>query len=249
MRLGFSLVVVIVSAVQSIISWQPQAASFPDSVREVPMAQSTRVIRFAGHKWSVKNGLNLPPRNNNWSDDPRSVWIDVDGKLHLKIRQQEGVWYSAQVTAFDYASHGSYHFYVETPVADLGDSAVLGLFLYADDQNEIDIEFRQRENERFDNGSYVIQPYIQDGHRETFQLDWEGQTVHEIVWQPDFVNFRSLRGDDPDSGQLLYEWRFDQGRSIPPENRNLRVQMNLWMLNAATHADEIEVVIADVVTP
>jgi hypothetical protein len=211
-------------------------------------ANTPRIIRFAGHKWMVKDGLNRPPRSNNWSNDPQSAWIDVDGRLHLKIRQVDGVWYSAQVASMDYARYGVYRFYVETPLADLHDNVVLGLFLYADDENEIDIEVRQRANEERDNLSYAVQPYILDGHRRTSRFDWEGPTVHEIFWQPDFVDFRSLTDDEQASGTILHEWRFDRS-GVPAEERNLRIQMNLWLLDPASHDQEVEVVIADVKSP
>lgn len=210
--------------------------------------ESTRVIRFAGHKWTVKNGLNLPPRSNNWSDDPQSVWIDVDGKLHLKIWQIDGVWHSAQITSVEDARYGTYRFQIESPVDDLGENVVLGLFLYADDENEIDIELRQRENDSRDNLSYAVQPYVLDGHRRTARFDWQGPTIHEFIWQPGFVNFRSLVANDSDSGELLYEWRFEQ-EGVPAEERGLRIQINLWLLDPANHDHEVEVVIADVETP
>lgn len=207
--------------------------------------ESTRIVRFAGHKWTVKNGLNLPPRGNNWSDDPQSVWIDVDGRLHLKIRQIEGVWYSAQITSLEDARYGAYRFHIESPVVDLGDNVVLGLFLYADDENEIDIELRQRENDNRDNLSYAVQPYILDGHRQTSRFEWDGPTIHEFDWQPDFVSFRSLVADE---SELLSEWRFDQ-RGVPAEERRLQIRMNLWLLDTTVHDQEVEVIIADVETP
>lgn len=58
---------------------------------EAPVAENTtrRVINFAGRYWWVKNGTNLGPGPNNFSDSEESVWVDDAGKLHLKIRQIE----------------------------------------------------------------------------------------------------------------------------------------------------------------
>lgn len=227
-------------------------ASLPvTAMREMPETAQmestrTRIIRFGGHRWVVKKGDNLPPANNNWSDDPRFVWIGTDGKLHLEIRNLDGVWYSAQVTSQDFAHYGLHRFYVESPLNDLDANVVLGLFLYADDYNEIDIEFR-REARSSHNAQFVIQPYTLPGNRHTFSLTYTGPTIHEIDWQPDHILFRTIAGDGPTSGAILQEWRYE-GESVPADDKQLRIKMNLWLRNPDNQTKPVHVIISDLET-
>ena len=63
--------------------------------------QAQRFIEFSGIKWLVKNSriTTKGPGNNVWSDDPKSVWVDDDGNLHLRIRKVDGKWFSAEVVS------------------------------------------------------------------------------------------------------------------------------------------------------
>ncbi len=202
-----------------------------------------RIIRFGGHRWVVKEGERLPPANNNWADDPRSVWIGTDGKLHLEIRKVGDVWYSAQITSQRFTRYGVHRFYIQSPVNDLSANVVLGLFLYADDHNEIDIEFK-REVGSEHNAQYAIQPSFFPDHRHSFRLEYAGPTIHEIDWQPDYVAFRAIAGDDPSAGRILQEWRFE-GQSIPTEDMHLQIKLNLWLRNPNMQVEPIKITISD----
>lgn len=220
-------------AMRSIETFAPQQAE----------EKRLRIIRFGGYRWVVKEGERLPPANNNWADDPRSVWIGTDGKLHLEIRKVGDVWYSAQITSQRFASYGIHRFYIQSPVNDLSANVVLGLFLYADDHNEIDIEFK-REVGSEHNAQYAIQPSHLSDYRHTFLLEYAGPTIHEIDWQPDYVAFRTLAGDDPSAGRVLQEWRFER-QSIPREDKQLQINMNLWLRNPSAQVEPIKVIISD----
>jgi hypothetical protein len=223
------------------VSWMPEFTK-PAWAQDL----NPRIIRFGGHRWMVKSGSDLAPRKNDWSDDERSVWIGTDGKLHLQIRYQAGKSYSAQIISIGFAAYGLYRFYVESPVNRLDANVVLGLFLYADDQNEIDIEFK-REAGSADNAQYVMQPYTTAGNRHTFSLDHDGPTIHEVDWQADYVAFRSIAGDDPAGGEVLQEWRYEK-KDIPTADRQLRIEMNLWLVNPNVQTQPVEVVIENLET-
>lgn len=207
-----------------------------------------RVIEFAGREWYVKDGIGLGPGNNNWSDDRRSVWVDDEGRLHLRIRQIDGVWYSAQVTSVEYTTPGTHRFYVETALNDLDEHVVFGMFLYRDDEHELDIEISQQGQRDNHNAKFAVQPYYLDGHRSGFFLEWDGATVHEIDWQAETVSFASFRRED-DAEVVIHEWVYE-GENIPEADLQLRIQINLW-LSRRPPADEqeIEVVISDLEAP
>ena len=220
------------------VSWMPEFTK-PAWAQDL----NPRIIRFGGHRWMVKSGSGLAPANNNWSDDERSVWIGTDGKLHLQVRYQEGKPYSAQIISTDFAAYGLYRFYIESPVNKLDANVVLGLFLYADDQNEIDIELKHEAGSA-DNAQYVMQPSTTAGNRRTFPLDHDGPTIHEIDWQENYVAFRSIAGDNPVSGEVLQEWRYEK-QSIPADDKQLRIEVNLWLVNPNAQTQPVEVVIED----
>lgn len=58
-------------------------------------------IEFAGHTWNVKSGTG-GPGPNNWSNSNNSVWVDNEGKLHLKIRYINGKWVCAEIYSQDH---------------------------------------------------------------------------------------------------------------------------------------------------
>jgi hypothetical protein len=214
-------------------------ASLDDLVNR---GEGTRVIVFAGREWVVKAGANLPPRGNAWSDAPESVSVDSDGRLHLRIRQIDELWHSAQVIALEPAQYGMYRFRVETPLNDLHPNVVLGMFLYRDDAREIDIEFSKRLAGGDSNALYAVQPSQRAGHRSAFQFAWAGASTHEIHWQADWVCFRSLEGTAGD-GPVVYEWAFEQP-GVPAQADDLRLQINLWLLEPARQDREVTVILS-----
>lgn len=223
------------------VSWMPEFTK-PAWAQDL----NPRIIRFGGHRWMVKSGSDLAPANNNWSDDEGSVWIGTDGKLHLQIRYQEGKLYSAQIISTDFAAYGLYRFSIESPVNTLDANVVLGLFLYADDEHEIDIEFKHEAGSA-DNAQYVMQPSTTAGNRHTFPLNHDGPAIHEIDWQEDYVAFRSIAGVDPAGGEVLQEWRYEK-KDIPAVDKQLRIEVNLWLLNPNVQTQPVEVVIEDLET-
>ena len=98
------------------------------------VATEARTVEFSGYTWTVKDVSLGGPGPNRWSDSTESVWIDNDGKLHLKVRQIAGQWYSAEVTMRQSLGHGRYEFMLETDteaydpgnVPEPGAAAVMG---------------------------------------------------------------------------------------------------------------------------
>jgi hypothetical protein len=208
-----------------------------------------RIIEFAGRSWVVKEGLRRGPGNNNWSDSPQSVWVDDEGKLHLRIRNVDGVWYSAQIISVDDTSYGQHRFFVETPLHEIDENVILGLFLYQDDHHELDIEISRQGQPEGANAKFVVQPYHRDGHRESFALDWDGSTIHEIDWTSESVRFAVYEGGTDNAAPLIHEWVYEGG-DIPDESRNLYIEMNIWLTaRAPANGEEIEVVISDLEAP
>ncbi len=218
-------------------------------------APSRRVLNFAGRDWWVKNGMNMGPGPNNFSDSEESVWVDTEGKLHLKIRQIGGVWHCAEVWTLESAGYGKYLFWLESRVDLYDQNVVAAPFLYADDSSEIDIEFSRWGDPEYPCGSYTVQPYSILGNNHNFAVDLGGSySSHSFLWQPDYVHFRSLHGhyeEPPHEGFVIEDWLYEGG-SIPAESEDMKLHINLWLMSGLppTNAQEAELIVSSVlITP
>jgi hypothetical protein len=182
------------------------------------------------------------------------VWTDSDG-LHLRVRRVGDQWYSAEVSTVACTTHGRHCFQlVGRP--DLYDpNLVLGLFLYRDDLNELDIEFaRWGVPDLTDNVQYVVQPGLREGNLESFPMALDGpQSTHTIHWAEDEALFSSTRGHDcapPDGAPTIHRWAY-RGKDIPPDEGCMRVHINLWLDRGRAPSDgrEAEIVIRSVQVP
>lgn len=209
-----------------------------------------KTIQFAGQTWTVKAGGPLGPGPNQWSDSSDSVWVDEQGRLHLKIRKIDGVWHCAEVTSEITATHGNYRFKVDSDTHAFDRNTVVGLFTYNNDTEEIDVEM-SRWNDPADDkvGQFVVQPADRPGNIEGFSLANVGaQTTHEFDWQADSIFFQSYVGhaDAPEEDHLIHQYRYT-GADIPPLAPGAKVHLNFWLFrgNAPTDGQETELVISD----
>ncbi len=166
---------------------------------------------------------------------------------------------------------------------DLDKNVVLGLFLSrdyneysVDDANvpfEIDIEFAKWGTARTANVDYTVwhhfhEPSLDFDRRtvpDTMNLAGVSLTSHFIDWEPSMVRFRSYKGHDPSPAQQdsLFEWNTTDdpiplpADSIPKQEKNLRVHMNLWSINSnpltvgdpPSDYNEVEIIVQDVIFP
>jgi len=215
-----------------------------------------RTIHFARVDWQVKGGGPWGPGPNYWSDSEQSVWVDDLGRLHLKIRKENGIWYCAEVNTVDYTTYGEHRFLVEGQIDQMDKNLVLGLFVYADDTHEIDIEYAKWGDPfKEDVGSYTVQPYTTSGNQHSFvsPLD-SAKSTHFFNWQADQVSFSSIQGltyDTPPSQDAYIEQWTYTGSDIPANSDNLHTHLNLWLMNGLPPTDlsVTEVIISDVVQP
>lgn len=214
-----------------------------------------RVIEFAGCEWFVKSGYG-GPGSNYWSDSEQSVWVDDKRRLHLKIRKMNGKWYCPEVYTQQYTGYGEHRFLIEYRVDQMDKNVVLGLFTYADDEHEIDIEFSKWGYPNYKNiGSYTIQPYTVSGNIERFEVDFDSiRTTNFFNWQQDYVMFGSIQGHHeglyPAPDYFIHRWIY-WGDYIPKSTDNLRTHINFWLFQGKSPIDtsNLEVVITKVIQP
>lgn len=230
--------------------------SFASSEEKFDVAEHHMIV-FSGYTWEVKNsGSNKwGPGPNLWSNSNENVWVDRDGKLHLKITNKNGVWYSAEVVNTQTLGHGTYRFYVEGSPDQLDPNVVLGLFTYdgqshdapAMHHREIDIEFIKWGDPKATNLSYTVQPYSKKQNMAVKNARLNGTySTHSFNWTPRRVDFLSLHGhrETPSKRFIINEWSY-QGNDIP-DSKNEKVDINLWLYEGKppVNKNEIEIVIS-----
>lgn len=228
------------------------AELFTNAVAFTYVERTQRTITFADRIWNVKYAGSLEgPGPNYFSDAEEDVWVDAEGRLHLKISYHDGHWWSSEVFTADTVGFGDYTFTVTGPIDALNEQAVLGLFTWSsvappDQHNrELDVEFSKWANPANPfNAEYVVQPWDTPGNQHEFHLDLPDNTsTHTIQWRANSVSFGSYTGTEAVPGNELESWVYT-GSDVPDEGlANARI--NLWLFEGAppTDGQEIEVVI------
>lgn len=207
-----------------------------------------RRIAFSGYQWLVKSsgdGEKEGPGPNWFSDSEENVWVDREGRLHLRITARGGRWWCAEVVSERSFGHGRYCFALEGGVEGINEHVVLGLFTWDMSpehcHREIDIEISRWGEVENDAGQFVVQPYEREGNLHRFPVPLGGRaSLHTWDWRPDRVEF-SLRALP--AGELIEEWTYRGPDNPPPGNEKVRI--NLWLVRGRPPSDgkEVEVVV------
>jgi hypothetical protein len=190
-----------------------------------------RTLKFAGFNWDVKAGFGNPG-GNLWSNDTTDVWVDENGHLHLTLsRKDNGRWYATEVISHETFNYGTYTFFIDSDPGQYDPHVVAGIFLYRDEENEIDIEFsRWGDHQNYQYGNYVIQPADLPGNQFQFPILASGTyTTHQIIWAPGEVFFSSWHGHylNPPDRNFIAQWHYS-GEHTPKPN-GLRLFFNIWL--------------------
>jgi hypothetical protein len=218
-----------------------------------------RYIAFAGYCWEVRKTTEPQAAGPNYfSNDSRDVWVDADGRLHMKISSRDGKWLCSEIFSQGQFGYGTYSFQVVGNVAQLDRNVVLGFFTWDDNYldigafSEIDIELTKWGDPVSMNLYYSVQPiygpdtvsgmYPERSASRLFWLDVPIST-HSFTWSPDSIIFYSHEGfDDPD-GRPLGTWEFTSANPprryntttlatpvvIPAPGATTSIRINLWL--------------------
>lgn len=209
-------------------------------------------LDFSGYKWLVKESFDkhTGPGRNYFSGSKENVWIDEDGRLHLKLKYKNDRWYCSEVRMLNSLGYGKYIFYIDQLPQALDKDVVIGLFMYdhSDTSNfhkEIDIEFSKWGKDTALNTQYVIQPFEEKAFR--FDTDLRRATRHEFSVRKRKINFNSRyeHGINPDSISLKYqEWKYRSDQVYKTSDE--KVSINVWLYKASepSNLKEMEVIIS-----
>lgn len=199
-------------------------------------------IEFSGVTWNVRSGQG-GPGPNNWSNSVKSIWVDDSGNLHLRIREIGGKWYATEIYFQQSLGYSEYTFYVSSNVDDYDPNVVVGLFTYASDTEEIDIEFSKWGDPENYAGWYVVQPSTPSS-RNDFDVSAAGNlSMHRFNWSNTGILFQSYSGHQVSQNSLIHEWNYTGKNNPNPGNE--KVHINFWLMdgNPPSNNQEVEVII------
>ena len=186
-----------------------------------------RLVPFAGQYWGVKAGAFLGPGPNHFSDSEQNVWVDAQGHAHLAINQQAGNWQSAEMVGLRPMGHGTYTWTISAPnLGSFDPNTILGLFLYRDDNNEVDFELARWGDPNNANGQFVVQPWGSDS-MSRFSTGAATQLTISLTWNGTSVRGRCWEGTDT-SVAPLRDWTY-AGAKVSQQRMHPR--MNFWLMS------------------
>ncbi len=193
-------------------------------------------VHFSGYTWEIRPPGQGGPGPNNWN--PRNVWVDKQGSLHLKLAQRDGQWSCAELYTQKSLGFGSYQFWLSGRVDQLDQNVVFGLFNYPepemgpDKTHEIDIEFARWGDPSLKNGNYTVWPTEtrRSETEKTFEFKLSGNdSTHRFIWSSSSIHFQSLNGHSNDDGGQFTRWLFQPEAPVTVISQHaMPFHINLW---------------------
>jgi hypothetical protein len=214
------------------MDWKKTLTAAVTALATLPDAASARIITWSGFDWTVKaSDEPVSPGKNYWSDSENSVWVDDKDQLHLSIRRDRGNWRCSEVTLIQSLGYGRYIFYLASRADQFNKNVVLGMFTYADDNNEIDIEMsRWGQDNRYCFHQFATQPHKVKGNKN--RVEWRNpnpSSAHGFIWNPKSILFASFINHNTGVRKPFRSWLY-QGASIPKPCWE-KASINLWLYN------------------
>jgi hypothetical protein len=201
-------------------------------------------LTFSGYEWEIRQ----TPSDRGGANDYASAnaWTDADGMLHLKLRQDQGRWTSAEVILRRSLGYGTYVFVVRD-VSQMDPAAAMGMLTWDDqgaDQNhrELDVEISHWGDLSVANAQYVVQPYYVAANVARFSAP-AGRLTHSLRWEPGRASFRTLRGKSAAAAEtVISQHDFTSGVPVPGSET---VRINLYYFRYAPKPPQgdVEVVV------
>jgi len=217
--------------------------------RDAP--QPARTIRFSGFEWRVKRSDGVAgPGPNFFSDSVNNVFLDSQGRLHLRITHDELGWHCAEVTMMKSPGYGAYLFDLDSG-PELDTQVVMGMFTWHDTDSsfhnrEIDIELGRWTQPENQNAQFVVQPYETKGNIERFDVpNTLNRLSYQFVWRHDRVDFDLWKGSNGGAAgrQQLHTWSCASPDVPPAGGESLHI--NLWLFRGKppTNGQPVEMIV------
>ena len=176
-------------------------------------APAEKTIAFSGYDWLVRQ---LPNDRHGMNDyDPRNVWVDAEGCLHLLLTERDGKWTSADVRLTRSLGYGTYAFDVRD-TSQLDPSAAFSMYTFdplGSDQNfrELAVDVSRWGEPGNLNGQFVVQPETVPANVLRFAIP-AGRVTHSFRWEPGRVGFRAVQRTGASGGEKVVAERLFTAR-------------------------------------
>lgn len=195
----------------------------------------------------------MGPGPNVW--DENNVWLDDQGRMHMKITNRDGKWQCAEVNIKERLGFGRYQWQIVGRPDQLDPQVVLGLFNYTrpdvgpDGTNEIDIEFARWGRPATPIGNFTVWPAVKEAKNKTYPFEFKldgDYTTHRFDWAPQSINFQLLGGHRDDDANEIAKWNYapvEAEKCIPQQP--LPLHLNFWLFRGKPPQDgkEAEIII------
>ena len=206
---------------------------------------------FSGHTWIKKDsaGRAIGPGPNRFSSADSNVWVDEDGRLHLRITQGPNGWHCAEVFLKTPLGYGTYTIETASPLESLDPNAVFGFFTWSNkaafNHQELDIEFsRWGHVDDPLNAQFAVPPTPPRGpHGNVFRWKHSDAAdhvgVYEIKWGPGQAHFSATPAGGP-----TVKWEYPNAAGVPPA-LDAVIDLNLWLFRSTAPLTQqpVEVII------
>jgi hypothetical protein len=203
-----------------------------------PPAFRGGTVDFAGRSWQIKQGAKLGPGPNRWASG--NVRVATQGQLDLRIvPETDERWSCAEARVARPLGYGEYRWTIAGDLDALDAQAVLGLFLYQDDNREFDFEL-SRWVDKGDtwNAQFAVMPSEDDatmlakGRIHRFSAAGKQALTISLLWTPGKLHARCW-SDDNTNASPLADWHYawPNGRH-EPDPREAHCIMNLWLIKS-----------------
>jgi len=208
-------------------------------------------ISFSGYKWVTKETYEQKtgPGDNYFSGKKENVYVDENGKLHLRLTNRNDKWYCPEVRLVDRLGYGKYYFHVDRLPQTLDKDIVIGLFVYdlhdsTDFHREVDIEFSTWGTDTLLNSQYVLQPKVNEAYR--FQTDFNMGTKHMIDLRRHRIMFKSEYEEGLKNPTTVPYTSHTMLPDHQYRSKNERVIFNVWLYHTSepSNLQEFEIIIS-----
>jgi hypothetical protein len=163
----------------------------------------------------------------------------------MTLRNVGGVWYQTEIIARPTATYGRYGFFVDSRLDLLYPSTVFAMFLYADDDHELDIEMTKAFETGY-NGWHVVQdvaPGTSPAWTNKFSFTMTGSySTHIIDWQSLGTTFTSAHGHytyPPSTAIISGASYFGTSNPADTDGLHLRIQLRLFGTTGPSWDEEV----------
>jgi len=190
---------------------------------------SNGIIHWKGIDWGVDSGK-TPHGIGEWNN--KGAWLDDQNRMHLTITKNKGKWYCTQIYSKNAFRYGTFTWTVDSPIFTFDKNSVVGLYTWADVNQELDIETTKNTLH------YTVHCPSKDGVDSYPSINGK-ETKHRIDWKPNYVRFTSWKAD----GTVLADYNCTDVSKIPKEPE--QIWMDLWLEDSPSDGQNIELIISD----